>query len=256
MPARQILSFPGTAAVPGNPLIDVSEAEIAVCNIDGLVYWPGMAAWDVPPSKDKFLDRVDDAVCPTFGAVDVSTSFAVSANGKSVYNVAGVNHCPIDPDFSSAGSFTVGVVVRDFCGFGSYGDPTLGAGSSWYISSENSVSADTGKLRFSLGDISGTYGQYLGRPLAAAYLTPIVFIVDRATGTVTIRANGAVAFTAVNPNISTKLLLNGLRFGAVVSATNAHVSKYGHYAAAIAFNRVLAGDDLAALERMLAEVAA
>lgn len=257
MTIRQILQFPGTPSVQGYPSLDVTQAEIAVANIDGLVYWPGMEAWDIPASKDKFLDRLTDAECPVFAVgTDVSTSFSKAVGEKIMYKVASVNYAPIDPDFKSSGSFTVAAVVRDQVGFGSYGDPTQGNGGSWYVNSETSTaSADKGKIRFSLADVTITYGQYNGPLLDDTKLAYLVLIVDRATNSATLRVNGATAIYVVNPNISNRALLNGLRIGTAVSSTNGTVPRYGYYGSVVAFERALAGSDLAALEAMLAEAA-
>lgn len=256
MSSRKILYFPGSDSVPGFQQLDLSDAEIAVANIDSLVYWPGMFDWDIPTSNDRFIDRVTDADCPVYGATNIASRFVNTVNGDKAYSITGPSHALYNATFDTSGSFTVGMVVREALGFGSASNAVAGGAQPWYLYSETTAGADYGKLKFVIGGVtSGAYSAYAGPVLSSTSLHRVVLIVDRVNNVIKVRVNGVEYLSIAHSSISTLNLHKELRVG-VVNATGTPLGRYGHYLGVCAFNKALSGQDLADFETMLSELAA
>jgi hypothetical protein len=245
MGVRQILQLEGNVTVPGLPLLDVSANEIAVANIDGLAYWPGLYSWDVNGTDSGFLDRVTDEACMPAAAIVASSRIVAAGDGHPAYSIQSPDHNLVRASFAASESFTVAAVVGAECGFGSIGS---GVGTStWWLGSNG------GKLRFAVGSVERLlYDTYTGPLLTANKFTAVVFIFDKAAGEIRVRVNGVQVDSMVNVALKTMSPRNELRFGGINSSGSSQ-QRNGNYRVAIAFSKVLAGTELAALEAMLAE---
>lgn len=258
MANRQILYFPGTSSVPGYPDLDVTESEIALANMAGRVYWPGLFDWDVNNASTGFRDRVTDAAAPVEGVVNVAKQFGAAPNGKNVYNIGAAAHNPIAPPFDTTGSFTIGLVVEQNIAMGSFSAAAASneTPAPWFVIT-GTTGADIGKPWIQFGALtSGGYAGYSGSPLAAGVMNRVVLIVDRGASKITLRVNGVVGHTVTHALVNTAAVFSELKIGAARPAGANSSQRSLKLGAVIAFTRALAGDDLATLEAHLAEVAA
>lgn len=252
---RQILQFAGTPSVAGYPKLDVSEAEIAVANIESLVYWPGLFEWDV--SEGKILDRMTDQVSPTYGVSDPIARFVTLANGKRAYKPATINDTLMLPSFDTSKSFTVGFVAGSTFAIGSILDAATVSSvpAPWMLIS--GVDTNVGKPWVVFGPItSGGYTQYPGAALSDTALSAVVLIVDRVKKTIALRVNGVVTWSYSGAAVASTSVLSGLNVGVTKYAGQPVGTRLGAIPAIAAFSSALAGDDLAALETMLMSTAA
>lgn len=245
MSVRQILNLEGSVTVSGLPLLDVTENELAVANIDGLAYWPGLFSWDANQAGTGFLDRLTDEACPTDGAVTVASRFINFADGQPAYSINAQAHVLKRAAFQASSGFTIGVVVGKEIGISSISAP--GAPSdAWWLGSAD------GKMRFFVGTAGrNTYDTYTGPLLTDIKMTVVVFIYDRVAGEIRLRVNGVLVDTLASPALRTMAVKNELMFGQINSG--APQMRNGSYRAPIAFSKALAGAELASLEAMLAE---
>jgi len=242
MGVRQILQLEGNVSVQGLPALDVTQAEIAVSNIEGLVYWPGLFSWDVNEQKTGFTDRLTDLPCMPLGTVNVSGAFANFADGQPAYNLTTDAMALVKDGFPTSGSFTVAAVVGAEIGMGS---KTAGTGF-WFLASS------AGKIRYKIGNTERpSYETYTGPLLNNAKMTAVVFIYDRTAGQMILRVNGVQVDVLAAEALKTAEVKNELVFG----RTNAGTAqgRYGAYRSCIGFTKALQGAELAALEAMLLE---
>lgn len=254
---RQILQFAGTPSVAGYPKLDVSESEIAVANIESLVYWPGLFEWDV--SEGKILDRMSDLVCPTYGASAPGDRFVTQANGKRAYKPASINDTLVFPGFDTSKSFTVGLVAGAGFAIGSIQDAAAVSSTPapWMVISSPVADATYGKPWVVFGPVtSGGYAQYPGAGLTDAALSAVVLIVDRIKKTIVLRVNGVVTWSYSGAAVASTVIFSGLNVGVTKYAGQPIGTRLGAIPAVAAFTSALAGDDLAALETMLMTAAA
>ena len=245
MGTRQILQLEGSVTVAGLPLIDVTANEVAVANIDGLEYWPGLFSWDIDSAGTGFLDRVTDAACPTYGAASVASRFINFADGHEAYSINAQAHVLKRAAFQASGGFTIGVVVGKEIGISSINNP--GAPSdAWWLGSAD------GKMRFFVGTVGrATYDTYTGPLLTDTKMTAVVFIYDRAAGEIRLRVNGVLVDTLSSAALNTMVVKNELMIGQINAG--APQMRNGSYRVPIAFSKALVGTELASLEAMLAE---
>jgi hypothetical protein len=245
MTVRQILQLEGSVTVPGLPLLDITANELAVANIDSLLYWPGLFSWDIDPAGTGFRDRVTDVACPTSGAASVASRFINFADGHPAYSINAQEQVLKQAVFPASGGFTIGVVVGLEVGCGSFsaaGNPW----DTWFVSSS------LGKIRFGLGTAArNTYDSYTGPLLNNAKMTAVVFIYDRAAGELRLRINGVLVDTLADPALKTMVVKNELMFGQINAGTPQ--MRIGSYRVPIGFSKALVGAELASLEAMLAE---
>jgi hypothetical protein len=242
MGVRQILQLEGNVSVPGLQPLDISQAEIAVANIDGLAYWPGLYSWDVNEQKTGFTDRVTDVPCMPLGTVNVSGAFGNFADGQPAYNLTSDAMALVKDGFVTSGSFTAAAVVGAEIGMGS---KTAGTGF-WFLASL------AGKIRYKIGNTErATYDSYTGPLLTNNKMTAVVFIYDRAAGQMILRVNGVQVDVLAAEALKTAEIKNELVFG----RTNAGTAqgRFGAYRSCIGFTKALQGAELAALETMLLE---
>lgn len=253
---RSILTFPGSASVPGMTPLDVSDAEIHVSNIASLKHWPGLFDWDV--SEGVILDRNTDAVIQSYGVSQPATKFTTMINGKRGYTIGALADTLVMPSFDTSGSFTVGCVCGLHLTFGSYTETELNTSvpAPWGIFSDTSP---TGLVSIVFGTISIASSVAATWPikLSTDKLTAVVITFDRPAGKLSVRYNGVEMYsrTDVSKTVSLhrELMMGGMRVagtGRAIStrpmATNAFV----------AFESALAGQDLVSLERLLLTAAA
>lgn len=254
---RQILQFAGTPSVAGYPKLDVSEAEIAVANIESLVYWPGLFEWDV--SEGKVLDRMTDQVSPTYGVSDPLARFVTLANGKRAYKPATINDTLVLPGFDTSKSFTVGFVAGATYAIGSIVDAATVSTvpAPWMVISSPAADGTFGKPWVVFGPItSGGYAGYPGAALTDAALSAVVLIVDRVKKIITLRVNGVVTWSYSGAAVATTSVCSGLNIGVTKYAGQPIGTRLGAIPAVAGFSSALAGDDLQSLETMLMAVAA
>lgn len=254
--ARSILTFPGSASVAGFPKLDVSQAEIDVANIEGRRHWPGLFDWDV--STGVILDRITDAVIPTYGASVPSANFVTMVNGKKGYKVNALAQALTMGSFDTAGSFTIGLVCDLHLGLGSITQGlTTDNLAPWVIYSN---AAGSGAITVNIGPITVSETTSGGWPqkLSSTKLTAFVMIYDRAIGRISIRYNGAEMWSVTNEAWKALGLMPELNMGAVrvAGASTSVVSRAMSSNAFVAFESALSGDNLIALEKMLMEAAA
>ena len=242
MGVRQILQLEGNVSVPGLQPLDISQAEIAVANIDGLAYWPGLYSWDVNEQKTGFIDRVTDVPCMPMGAISVAGAFSNFADGQPAYYISTESFALVKDGFDMSGSFTVAAVVGPEIGIGSRNTGT----GFWFLASM------AGKIRYKVGNTErASYETYTGPALNSAKMTAVVFIFDRAAGQMILRVNGVQVDVLVADALKTAEVRNELVFGRI----NAGVAqgRFGAYRSCIGFTKALHGSELAALEAMLME---
>lgn len=259
--ARFALTFSGAASVPGFPKADFSEAELAVANVAGLRYWPGLFDWDV--ASGVLLDRMTDAVIPTYGTSTPANNFATMINGKKGYKVNALAQALTMPTFATAAGFTIGLVCDLHLALGSITAGLAGTGlptdpaAPWVIYSDaggnGAITANFGPVGVA-GNVSINWPQ----KLSATKLTAVVLIVDRALGKISIRYNGTEMWNYTNESVKTLSLMPEVNMGAVrVAGTGTSVvSRVMTSNAFVAFERALSGSDLSSLERLLLEAAA
>lgn len=244
---RQIIKLEGTINNVNLPDLDVTQAEIDAAQISGLTVWPAMYSWGASPDNAGLLDRLTDAIRMANGSTAVSTRFAAGGTPSlEGYAPNAVNQAIVSA-LDTSESFTVGLVVRTGCAFGSYSS----AANAWWIINDNiSNSATLGKLRLSIGGISSTFAEYAGPVLTATDWHRLVLIVDRAAGTIKVRHNGVDAL--LKAGLSTSAVIPG-ELAVGVFNTGAQSIRAAQYRSPIAFNRALSGDDLAIVEALLLE---
>lgn len=254
---RSIVTFPGSASVPGMPKLDISQAEIAVANIPTLKHWPGLFDWDV--STGVVLDRFTDGVIPSYGVSQPSAKFTTMVNGKKGYTIGALADTLVMPGFDTAKSFTVGCVCGLNLTFGSITETTNTSDvpAPWGIYSDVSP---TGLVTMVFGTIAIASSVAATWPakLAADKLTAVVLIFDRVAGTLTVRYNGVQMYTATNALIKTVSLHKELMFGGMrtAGAGRAIATRAMSSNAFVAFEGALAGAELLSVERMLMEAIA
>ncbi|BAW23947.1 MULTISPECIES: hypothetical protein [Pseudomonas] len=254
---RSILTFPGSASVPGLPKLDVSEAEINVANIAGLKHWPGLFDWDV--ASGSILDRVTDGVIPSYGVSQPGANFVTMVNGKKGYKINALANTLVMPGFDTSGSFTVGCVCGIDLTFGSFTETELNTSvpAPWGMYSDVSP---TGQISAVFGSISIASSVSATWPikLAADKLTAVVIIFDRGAGKLSIRYNGIEMYANTVAAIKTvsmhkELMMGGMRTAGTGRAISTRAMSTNAFAA---FETALKGEDLIALESMLLEAAA
>lgn len=255
---RSILIFPGSASVPGMPKLDVSEAEIAVSNIQGLKHWPGLFDWDV--AKGVVRDRVTDATIPSYGVSQPGAHFVNMVNGKKGYKITALAQALNMPGFDTDGSFTVGGVFDLHASFGSISEAAANTSvpAPWGLYSNSS---GTGLVSVYFGTIAvaETVSATWPTRLAADKLTVLVIVFDRVAGKISIRYNGTEVWSYTNNLVKTIKLLKELTMGAVrVAGTGRDVvpRAFATNAFAAFEYKALEGGDLTAFENMLFEAAA
>lgn len=253
---RSILTFPGSASVPGMPKLDVSEAEINVANIAGLKHWPGLFDWDV--DSGSILDRVTDGVIPSYGISQPGANFATMVNGKKGYKINGLANT-LNMPFDTSGSFTVGCVCGIDLTFGSITETELNTSvpAPWGVYSDVSPTGQTSWVFGSISIASSVSGTWPIK-LAADKLTAVVLIFDRVAGKLSIRYNGAEMYSSTVAAIKTvsmhkELMLGGMRRSGAGLAISTRAMSTNAFAA---FETALKGEDLVAFESMLLEAAA
>lgn len=253
---RSILTFPGSASVPGLPKLDVSEAEINVANIAGLRHWPGLFEWDV--TTGAVLDRVTDGVIPSYGVSQPGANFVTMANGKKGYKVSALANA-LNMPLETAGSFTVGCVCGIDLSFGSVSESELNTSvpAPWGVYSDLTPTGQTTWVFGSISIASSVSGAWPIK-LAADKLTAVVVIFDRGAGKLSIRYNGVEMYSSTVAAIKTvslhkELMLGGMRTAGTGRAISTRPMSTNAFAA---FEAALKGEDLIAFEAMLLEAAA
>lgn len=252
---RQIIYFPGSETVPGYPLLDVTEKEIAAANINGLRHWPGLFDWDV--SGGYILDRITDQKIATIGNVNPSTKFTTMSNGKKGYSVSSANDALSMP-LVTTGSFTIGVVCGKDLAFGSASitESTTSNPTSWGLYSDFGGS---GSIVLNVGDVGlqASVSALWAKKLSDAALTAVVFMFDRVSGSASIRYDGIEMWKTTSASLKTMSLAAEVFLGAVrVAGPSAALAFRGVKTNAfVAVERALIGSELASLEGMLIEAA-
>jgi hypothetical protein len=238
MTYRQIVQLKGTVNNSNLALLDVTQEELAVANINSNVYWPALAPWGKNAANTGFRDRLSNSDCLASDYSAVSTRFFSTIDSKFAYSIQGFDMVLNEPDFDCSGSFTVALLAGDECGFGSI---SIGSGA-WFLSS------NLGKIRFdgSVGT-SGGYDAYNGPLLSTNNMTAVILIVDRENNTVILRINGSDEMSIDFDGTAT--IFSELQIGAVNGGTPQ--MRTGHYRAPIAFKSALSGVQLQELDNYL-----
>lgn len=235
---RQVVQLDVPINNPNLPKLGLSKEELELATIQSITLWPALHPWGINEANSGFKDRLFDNELLTFNSTAVSTRFFAAGDGADAYNIQNTDMVIATTNFDDSGSFTIALLVADECGFGSINL----VDERWYVSSNG------GKLRFEIaGNGIGTYDQYNGPLLTAEEFKPVLFIVDKGLGIVTLRVDGQDVFQL---DIDKEEVQPGeLQIGRINAGTPQQ--RNGFYRAAIAFNEALSPSEITTVENYL-----
>lgn len=251
------LRTPGSAAIPGAPKIDYSNAEDEVANTPSIKFWPALAPYGA--KNGVIIDRVEQFAIPSYGSSNALANFVTMINGKTGYKVNAIAQALGMNPFNTAGSFTIGCVCADQLAFGSLStgaetDPIAPWGIYSNLGGTGLITTAFGNLK-TVESVSNTWA----KKLSATKLTAVVLIFDRGLGRISIRYDGVEMWTSTaNADLVKAVGLKPeLNMGALrIAGQSTDATRPMQSNAFAAFGTALAGTELASLEKMLLEAAA
>lgn len=261
MAQRYVVQFPGSVSAQGMQKIDQTPAELDVANIASLRHVPGLNEWD---TVDGFKDRNTDNPIASYGVANAQANYVIMINGKRGYKVTTSAQGLTMPVFNTAGSFTIACVADVQLAFGSITEglatPPVTVPATpapWNVYSNLGGS---GAITVNFGNQSiseATTGAW-PKKLSAAKLTAVTMIFDRAAGKLTFRYDQVEIGSITNEALKTITVMPEVNMGIVrVAGAGAAIATRPMVTNTfLAFESALAGEELAAVERMTMAAAA
>lgn len=223
--------------------MDITPQELDVGDVASLFYWPYINASygrvTGPTNKQGLYDRLTDTILypATATAFGIGLNLPGNIPALSIWDVASRWIAPlpaIEKGFSAA------AIVAGVVGFSSNNNS-----QAWWLRDDGA-----GKLYFKLGTYTSLAADYTGPLLSTLTASVVVFVYDKAEGSVTIRVNGVQAMKVIDPSFKTMPIHPSMQFG-VVNDNGAQSGRFGYYGGVLACSDALKGTDLAKVEALL-----